>query len=253
MSLDLPLYLRLGPLLVHPHWLFECLAYAVGARLYVSLKRRTGDPLTSDERWWIVAAAFVGAAVGGKIVFWLAEPTVTLEHASDVAFWLGGKSVVGGLVGAIAAVEWTKRRLGISTPTGDVFVVPLAVGIGIGRIGCFLSGLEDHTHGLPATLPWAVDYGDGVPRHPAQLYELAYVWLLAPLMLWLSRRSHREGDLFRLFVVAYLGFRLGLEFLKPGVPLGPLNLIQWLSLAGVVYYARQFLVLPPRPVRIASG
>jgi phosphatidylglycerol---prolipoprotein diacylglyceryl transferase len=145
MTLELPLYLRLGPLLVHPHWVFEMLAYFVGAQLYAGLKRRTGDPLTADQRWWVVAASFVGAAVGGKVVFWLSEPGLTLEHALDVEFLLGGKSVVGGLIGAIAAVEWTKWRLGITTPTGDVFVVPLAVGIGIGRIGCFLTGLEDHT------------------------------------------------------------------------------------------------------------
>jgi len=141
MSLDLPLYLRLGPVLIHPHWLFETLAYLAGARLYAVLKRRSGDPLSVDERWWVVAAAFVGAAVGSKIVYWLSKPALMLEHALDPQFLVGGKSIVGGLVGAIAAVEYAKRRLGITTPTGDLFVVPMAVGIGIGRIGCFLSGL----------------------------------------------------------------------------------------------------------------
>jgi len=254
MSLELPLYLRLGPVMVHPHWLFEALAYIVGARLYAVLKRRSGDPLAAEQRWSIVVAAFVGAAVGGKIVYWLSEPALTIEHALDPAYLLGGKSIVGGLVGAIVAVEWTKRRLGIATPTGDVFVVPLAVGIGIGRIGCFLSGLDDHTHGLPANLPWAFDYGDGIPRHPAQIYEILFVWTLAPLLFWISERPHQEGDLFRLFVVAYLGFRLCLEFLKPGVSYGPLNIIQWVSLAGLVYYVRQLVPLPARlPEGAASG
>jgi phosphatidylglycerol---prolipoprotein diacylglyceryl transferase len=53
--------------------------------------------------------------------------------------------------------------------TGDVFAIPLTVGIAVGRVGCFLTGLADNTHGLPANLPWAIDYGDGIPRHPAQL------------------------------------------------------------------------------------
>src|SRR5947207_3423912 len=206
MSLDLPLYLRLGPVLIHPHWLFETLAYLVGARLYAVLKRRSGDPLSVDDRWWVVAAAFVGAAVGSKIVFWLSEPPLTLEHALDPQFLVGGKSIVGGLVGAIAAVEYAKRRLGITTPTGDLFVVPMAVGIGIGRIGCFLSGLDDHTHGLPAALPWAVDYGDGILRHPAQLYEVGFVWLLAVVLALVARRPHRERDVFRLSMCAYMIF-----------------------------------------------
>ena len=66
---------------------------------------------------------------------------------------MGGKSVVVGLLGGFVAVEWVKRRIGVRRSTGDLFVIPLAVGIAIGRIGCFLTGLDDHTHGLPADLP----------------------------------------------------------------------------------------------------
>jgi phosphatidylglycerol---prolipoprotein diacylglyceryl transferase len=243
MTLELPFYLRLGPVLVHPHWLFETIAYLVGARLYTWVKRRTHDPLSAERRWWIVAAAFIGAAIGSKIVYWLSEPALTLAHATDPVFLMGGKSVVGGLVGAILAVELAKHRLAIVTPTGDVFAVPLAVGIGIGRIGCFLSGLEDHTHGLPATLPWAIDYGDGIPRHPAQLYEIAFLSILTAFLLWLAHRPHHEGDLFRVFVFAYLTFRLGLEFLKPGEHYGALNLIQWVCLIVLPYYVRQIIAL----------
>ena len=83
-----------------------------------------------------------------------------------------GKSVVGALVGGAACrrVDQAAHRRHASA-TGDVFAIPLVVGIAIGRIGCFLTGLDDNTHGLPTSLPWAVDFGDGVPRHPAQLYE----------------------------------------------------------------------------------
>ena len=41
----------------------------------------------------------------------------------------------------------------------------------VGRWGCFLSGLEDQTHGTPTALPWGHDFGDGMLRHPVQLYE----------------------------------------------------------------------------------
>src|SRR5271168_2465513 len=82
-----------------------------------------------------------------------------------------GKSVVGGLAGAILAIELLKARLGITGSTGLRFAAPLAAAILVGRIGCYLAGLDDMTYGTPTSLPWGHDFGDGVPRHPVQLYE----------------------------------------------------------------------------------
>jgi phosphatidylglycerol:prolipoprotein diacylglycerol transferase len=231
-----PVYVWLGPLAIHPHWVFEMLAYLVGGRVYAVLKRRAGDPLGTVERWWVVAAAFVGAALGSKLLVLVDHPSLFAQGLDLV----DGKSVVGALVGALLAVEWTKQRIGVTQATGDVFAIPLVVGIAIGRIGCFLTGLEDNTHGLPTSLPWAVDFGDGVPRHPAQLYEVAFLTLaLLPTLVWLQRHSHAQGDLFKLFMVGYLGFRLGLEFLKPADPIVGLTAIQWVCIAGLGWYAVQ--------------
>ncbi len=251
--MEFPVYLHVGPLAVHPHWLFETLSYLVGARLYVALKARSGDPLPAEQRWWIVAAATVGAVVGSKLLAWISEPGLPQAQGAMLLIAVGGKSVVGGLVGGFLAVEWIKRRLGVTRSTGDVFAIPLAVGIGIGRIGCFLTGLDDHTHGLPASLPWAVDYGDGIPRHPAQLYEIFFVWLLAFGLAYYARFPRREGDLFKAFLIAYLGFRLALEFLKPGVAIAGLNAIQWVCLAMLLYYGSQLPYAAWRKARLAHG
>ena len=86
---------------------------------------------------------------------------------------------VGGLIGGLIAVEWTKRWLRVTIPTGDLLVVPLVAGIAIGRIGCFLTGLADRTYGLATGLPWGVDFGDGVLRHPTQIYEIVFLTGLA--------------------------------------------------------------------------
>jgi prolipoprotein diacylglyceryltransferase len=222
---------------LHPHWVFEVLAYFVGTRLYLALKSRWGDPIADEARWTVVAAAVVGCALGSKLLYWLSDPAVMLAHLHDPVFLLGGKSIVGGLIGGLIAVEVVKRWIGVTRSTGDLFGVPLAVGIAVGRIGCFLTGLDDHTYGLPTTLPWGVDFGDGLPRHPAQLYETAFLLLvMTPLLLYLRRRPHREGDLFKAFMVVYMGFRLLLEAIKPGVFLGELNAIQWACLGTLFYY-----------------
>jgi len=231
-----PVYLWLGPLPIHPHFLFETLAYLAGARIYGLIKARTGDTISTDDRWWVVAAAAVGAAVGSKLLYWLSDPAFFLAHASNPFLLMGGKSVVGALVGGLIAVEAAKWRLGLTRSTGDLFAVPLALGIAIGRVGCFLTGLDDHTYGLPTDLPWGVDFGDGLARHPTQLYEIAFLLPLAALLWRIGRRPHREGDLFKLFMVAYLGFRLLLEAIKPGQTLVGLSAIQWVCLFTLAYY-----------------
>lgn len=232
-----PVYLRIGPVLVHPHWIFETIAYAVGFRLYLSLRKRRGDPLAYEARWWVVAAAVAGAAMGGRVLYWFEDPSLSLANWQNPAFLLGGKTIVGALIGGLAAVEWTKRRLKITQRTGDLFALPLTIGIAIGRVGCFLTGLDDHTAGVHTSLPWGVNFGDG-PRHPAQLYEISFLIILGFVVERVAGRLHREGDLFKLFMVSYFAFRLAIDFLKPETRVfAGLSSIQWSCIAVLVFYA----------------
>jgi prolipoprotein diacylglyceryltransferase len=232
-----PVLVPIGPFRVHPHLVFDLLAYSIGFRLFLLQRRRLGDTIDAHARWSVVAAAILGAAVGSKLFFWLENPAETLAHWNDPAFLLGGKTIVGGLIGGLIGVELEKRWAGLTRRTGDLFAMPLAVGIVIGRIGCFLSGLPDRTHGTPSSLPWAVSFGDGIPRHPAQLYESA-VMAIAAVVLWrLTRRPHREGDVFKLFMVTYFALRLAVDALKPEVRvLLGLSSLQWASVAVLAYY-----------------
>lgn len=233
-----PVYLHVGPLHLHPHWVFETLAYAIAFRLYLELRRRQGDPLSDDTRWWIVAAAATGAAIGAKALHWFEDPRLTFANWRDPAILFGGKTIIGALIGGLAAVEWTKRRIGVRSRTGDLFALPLAVGIAIGRIGCFLTGTEDGTSGIRTSLPWGVNFGDG-PRHPTQIYEIIFLVALAAALARVARQPHREGDLFKLFLVAYFSFRLVIDFLKPETPifLG-LSSLQWACVGMLIYYSR---------------
>ena len=128
-----------------------------------------------------------------------------------------GRSIVGALAGAILAVELFKAVRGIRGSTGLIFVPAFATSVMVGRWGCFLSGIEDQTHGTPTALPWGHDFGDGVLRHPVQLYEsLVMGGFLALALYLLWRRSPcfmRSG--FYLMVLVYAGQRFLWEFLKP--------------------------------------
>jgi prolipoprotein diacylglyceryltransferase len=223
------------------HFVFELLAYSVAFRLYLSARRRQGDFLDERRRWSVVVAAIVGAAVGSKVLYWLEDPFKTAAHWTDLTYLMGGKTIVGAILGGTIAVEWMKRRAGIEQRTGDLFAIPLAMGIAIGRIGCFLAGKGDDTYGTPTSLPWGVDLGEGIPRHPVQLYEVAAMILLAVLLPRIKPPQFQAGDRFRAFVLGYYAWRLAVDFLKPGVRFGGLTPLQWACAAALIWYGRDLV------------
>lgn len=226
----------------HPAWhpVFETLAYAAGYAAFRWMRARRGDVIAEPQRWTVIAAAAVGALVGSRLLG-LAEqwPTVLAAlhagHAMALLLAPGGKTIVGGLLGGWAGVEIVKRISGIRSRTGDLFAVPLCVGIAVGRVGCFVAGLADDTYGKATSMPWAVDFGDHVPRHPTQLYEILF---LAALAFVLTRQwSWREGARFRVFMAGYLVWRLAIDFLKPQPLVGGMNLIQWACVSALFVLA----------------
>ena len=237
-----PFYIHFGALRLHPHVVFETLAYVVAFRVYLLLRKRGGDALDDGNRWWIIAAAAMGAVVGSKVLYWLEDPALTLAHWHDPAYLMGGKTIAGALIGGLFAVETAKLHLGIKKRTGDLFALPLCVGIAIGRIGCFLTGLDDHTAGTATSLPWGVNFGDGVSRHPTQLYEALFALALGWFLWRRMRRPHVTGNIFKIFMVAYFVFRLVCDSLKPEVRVfAGLSSIQWACAAMLVYYSPDLL------------
>jgi phosphatidylglycerol---prolipoprotein diacylglyceryl transferase len=236
--MSFPVYIRLGPLLVlHPHWVFETLAYGVAFYWYRRDRRRFGDVVDARLRWWVIGAAAVGGLAGSRLLHLIEDPTELAAHGTDPIFLLGGKTIVGGLIGGLIAVEWVKRRLGVVVATGDLLALPLTFGIAIGRIGCFLSGLGDQTYGVATRLPWGMDFGDGVFRHPTQLYEIMFLTGLFVILVVSANRLPVTGDRFKLFMLGYMAFRLAVEFIKPAARIGGLSVIQWACLAVIAYYA----------------
>jgi phosphatidylglycerol---prolipoprotein diacylglyceryl transferase len=231
-------------------------SYIAAFGLYLRLRRRFGDPIPTTLRWGVVAAAVAGAALGAKLLYFLEDPSLTLQNLHNPEYFVGGKTIVGALAGGLITVELIKRYIGLRASTGDLYAVPLAVGIAIGRVGCFLTGLSDNTYGIATSLPWGVNFGDGIRRHPTQLYEMVFLLALIPMLLYVQKevvtrealsdargsdrgtRSFVRGDVFKLFIVAYMIFRFFCDFLKPysRVFLG-LGGIQWACVLILLYYS----------------
>ncbi len=138
-------------------------------------------------------AAFgvIAGLVGAKLL-WVfehlgEEPTLSLLTSRGGLSWFGG--LFGGVGAALIYFRWRRWRI---LPIIAAATPALAVGHMLGRVGCFLVGDD---YGRPTTLPWGVAFPQGlpptdVPVHPTQLYEAAFLAVLA----WLLIRWRREGQ-----------------------------------------------------------
>lgn len=246
--MDFPVYLSIGPWKLHPHLIFEMMAYSVAFQLALRNFRR--DTIAPPQRSSVVVGGLVGALVGAKVLVAIQHLDLLWQHWEQwIVVFFQGKTVVGAMLGAVMGVEITKRWIGLRQSTGDAFVYPLIIGTAIGRIGCFLTGLSDRTYGIATTLPWGVDFGDGIARHPTQLYEILFLVLLIAFLKWRSRYSLQSGDLFRFYMLSYLGFRFLCDLIKPDFrPILGLSAIQIACLLGILYYRRSIprLWVPPQ-------
>ena len=206
----------LGPWQVHPHALFDVLSYLIGGQVFWWMRRRAPAPSVPFEKMmWVLVGMAGGAMLGAKLLAYAESWPVFWAGRGTLATWMSGKTIAGGLIGGWIGVEVAKRWVCLKESTGDGVVFAVAAGIAVGRFGCYLTGLADNTYGIASSLPWAVNFGDGIPRHPTQLYESLFVTLLM-WILWRMRRPQMpQGAIFRAFMATYLLFRFGVEFLKP--------------------------------------
>lgn len=216
-----------------PHLIFDALA-AIGAATMtlVTYRWRLADSTRIIER---NGAGYVMALVTGAVIGGYGLGTLNL--------WIGGhlvpaRSIVGALAGSILAVELFKWQRGIAGSTGLIFVPAFCTSVAIGRIGCFLSGMEDETHGTPTALPWGHDFGDGILRHPVQLYEAVCMalFLLLALFAMGRRMSVFQRSGFYIMTGFYAAQRFIWEFLKPyGTVVGPFNIFHLVCTTLLVY------------------
>ncbi|MVT70583.1 diacylglyceryl transferase [Bradyrhizobium pachyrhizi] len=222
------------------HAVFDVAAWGAAALAMWWLSRRRGlqFPRQSFELPYIAALVFgagIGAYIFGTLNLWF-------SGMAGVA-----RSVEGALAGGIVAIELYKWRHGISLRTGARFALPLAIGVAVGRLGCYFAGLEDFTYGTPTTLPWGHDFGDGVLRHPVQLYESLAMAGFAAFYVWavLNRNAAVITNGFYLVLFCYGLQRFLWEFIKPyGALIGPFSLFHLLSLFVMIYAAVMLATAP---------
>lgn len=239
VKLSIPFQPELFGISINLHLLLEYLAFFIAFRYYVVLRRASNDHITSGNRLSIILGAALGALIGSRLIGFLENPLVEISSANIVQL-LNTKTIMGGLFGGLLGVEIAKKIIGETKSSGDLFVFPIILGIFIGRIGCFLSGVNEFTYGKVTTSMFGMDLGDGLLRHPTSLYELIF---LVPLFFGLKyvqkNLNLKNGDLFKIFMLLYFGFRFFVEFLKPNIfYLFGLSTIQILCVICFIYYSK---------------
>ncbi|MFM2386956.1 MAG: hypothetical protein RL660_1713 [Bacteroidota bacterium] len=222
---------------VNVHLILEYLAFFIAFRYYTRLRQNTSDYISDRNRLSIILGAIVGAFVGSRFIGFLESPFIDLDFANIIAL-LNTKSIMGGLFGGLLGVEVSKKIIGERQSSGDLFTFPIIVGIAIGRVGCFLSGVKEFTYGSETQCFAAMNLGDGKLRHPITLYEIIYLAFLFFFLKSITNYTKRENGLqFKIFMLLYFAFRFIIEFIKPNVFyfLG-LSSIQWLCITCLAYY-----------------
>ena len=154
-------------------------------------------------------AGISGGIIGAKLPFLFEDPAALQRFD----FWLSdGRTVTWALAGGYLGVELTKLALGVRTKTGDSFAAPVAASIAVGRLGCLQGGC---CYGLPTSLPWGMDFGDGLHRHPTQAYEAVFHGLAACVLVWMGRTGVQPRQHFKLYLGSYCVYRFGTEWLRP--------------------------------------
>ena len=256
---------HIGSFSVSPFGLMLVLAFLASyLQLRWGMKRLgVGD---EEDASALVFAAGVGGIVGAKVYYAVLFRDWRLLFDRSGLVWYGG-FILGAL-----AVLWTMRHRRLpGWPMADIAAPALAIGYGVGRIGCFLVGDD---YGRPTDLPWGVAFPVGLPEttagnlrelfhvaipdsvpdstllrvHPTQLYETAMALVIWGIAMWMFRRRPRPGAI-ALTVLALLAVeRFLVEILraKDDRFFGPLTLAQVISLAvlaivGVVAWLRRGL------------
>lgn len=195
---------------------------AIGAGILLSRRGQRGLPLGRWERLGVGVGAFCGAMIGSKLPFVLSDWE---GLRSGMAWFSNGKTIMAGLVGGYFGVEIAKWALEIRVKTGDTFAVPVAVAIAIGRLACFAGGC---CYGTECTLPWGVNFGDGLCRHPTQIYESLFHLTAAIVLNGLQVHGLFRGQLIKLYFLSYFAYRFLTEFIRPEPEL-------WFGLTGYQY------------------
>jgi phosphatidylglycerol:prolipoprotein diacylglycerol transferase len=223
-----PVLVKIGWLSIYSFGFMLALSFLLGIYLSSVRAKRFGvDPqIVLDLSVYVIIAGVVGSRLL-YVAFHLDE----YKDLADIfALWQGGATLYGGFALAIAVgYAFCKKRNTGFLLMGDILSPALALGIGLTRIGCFLSGC---CYGRETALPWGVSFppdspagefarelagragAESVRLHPSQLYDSFLALLTFALLMLSQKRLKKRGSTFGMMLLAYGVSRFLVDFFR---------------------------------------
>ncbi|HET9952129.1 MAG TPA: prolipoprotein diacylglyceryl transferase [Candidatus Eisenbacteria bacterium] len=215
-----PTLLKFQGIELHSYGLLLAIAFLLGIQIFVARARARGLPEDAMHTLslWLLVLAIGGARVLFVLTHWR-------EYAADplaiLRLWEGGLILYGGYLAAIGGgILYLRRRKIPVWRVGDAAAPSMALGIAIGRLGCFMNGC---CYGLPTHLPWGVHFPPetlasytfpGMAIHPSQLYLSGSSFILFAVILALDRTRRFDGWLFWSYIAIDAVVRILIDFTR---------------------------------------
>jgi len=233
-----PIAFQIGTLSVHWYGIIMALAFFIGAyiAIYLAKYRNISKDDILDFMIWLIIAGIIGARIGHVISAWFYYS----QNLIDILkIWQGGLAFhTGFFFVIIAAIFFCKKRKIKFFDLADVLVIPLALGLAIGRIGNLIN---QEILGKVTSLPWGM-YFNGIKRHPSQIYELITNLGIASYLFYLFKNKKLpSGFIFWTFVAIYSVIRFFLDFLKDWPPV--IYNLSWAQLFSIPLFIIAIIML----------
>jgi len=241
-----PTLVKFGSFEITTFGLMMFIAFVVAGSLLTRQFRKYG--LNEDVASSMVVAGAIGGILGAKIYYAILYGDVQLLFSRAGLVWYGG--LIGGALACSALL--LIKKIDFLTAS-DATAPALAIGYALGRVGCFLVGDD---YGRPTSSAIGIAFPKGAPPttaeslrsfgvsvdpslppdtllkvHPTQLYEAIASLLTFAVLIWASRKPHKRGYVFGLFLVLAALERFLVEILraKDDRFLGPFTVAQLIS------------------------
>jgi len=235
-----PVLFTIGAVQIRYYGLFYAIGFIIALYMIPWLAKQRKEDISSELIQEFIVYVIVGIVIGARLFYVLFYNFMSyMQNPIEILMiWKGGLSFHGGLVGAmIVSYLFCKKKNVSFYKLADLTVIPLALGLALGRIANFFNG---ELWGRITDLPWAVKFKnvDGY-RHPSQLYESMKNLFIFFVLFFNRKKKFPDGFFFWNFVFLYGVLRFIIEFLRePDAQLGfiafGLSMGQLLSLAMVL-------------------
>lgn len=239
-----PYILDLGFFRLHWYGAMYILAFATVLLLVLYRLQKESWKITKEQVYDLLTWGILGVLLGGRLgyvlfynfSYYLSHPAEIIWPFQDGSLvGLAGMSYHGGLIGAVLFMWWKSKKLKINfKEVIRLFIPAVPLGYTFGRIGNFVN---NELFGRVTEFPLAMNFGDGLLRHPSQLYEAFFEGIILFIFLWLVRKKEwAQNRLLGLYIIGYALARFFIEYTREpdshlGFIIGSLTMGQLLSIA----------------------